>query len=395
MEQAPKIEEQMLKIQMWFGRKTGKLYLNLNSDDQMRDIFLGQLGYTALAKTESGDAQLDKKVLKLWKQRGCEYADNLLKYRDLSKKMGTYVVGLLDSIHIDGRIHTTFNQTGARTGRLSSDSPNLQNQPKYIRSAYVAKPGYVLTAADYSQLEMRILAHFSGDPTLIKSIKEGLDVHSATAAKMFKIPYEDIQGAKDRDDDPNAEALPGDEQLLKYRSAAKTINFGLMYGQGANKLAGTLNIKVTEAREIIKQYFAAFPRVPKYFEHAIAQARTTGYCTTILGRRRLVPGLRSPVSNERAGSERQVKNSPIQGTAAEITKMAMIRIYEDPLITAAGVKMLIQVHDEIVMEVPKEVSLDTEFNDRIKKLMRSPFDFELRVPLNTSGQYGDNWLKAK
>ncbi len=249
-------------------------------------------------------------------------------------------------------------------------------------------------ASDYAQLEMRILAHFSNDETLITSIREGLDVHSSTAAEMFKVPYEDIMAARAKDD--NDEELDNyDKELLKYRKGAKAINFGLMYGQGAGKLAATLGCTIDEARGLIRQYFSAFPNVTKYFKNAIGQAREDGFCSTILGRRRQVPGLRSNVGADIAQAERKVKNSPIQGTAADITKMAMVRIWEDDFIANAGAKMVIQVHDEIVFEVPDEYVDDKEFNDRIRDLMMHPFDFDLAVPLETSSKYGDNWLECK
>ncbi len=394
LEQAPKIERRMIGIQKWFGRETGKLYINLKSNAQMGEFFFNELGRRAMSHTDKGQPQLNKTVLDSWSRDGCEYSKKLLEYRDLDKKLGTYITNLLGKIHVDERIHASFNQTGARTGRLSSSEPNLQNQPGYIRSAYVPKSGHKLMASDYAQLEMRILAHFSNDETLITSIRDGLDVHSSTAAEMFKVPYEDIMAARAKDD--NDEELDNyDKELLKYRKGAKAINFGLMYGQGAGKLAATLGCTIDEARGLIRQYFSAFPNVTKYFKNAIGQAREDGFCSTILGRRRQVPGLRSNVGADIAQAERKVKNSPIQGTAADITKMAMVRIWEDDFIANAGAKMVIQVHDEIVFEVPDEYVDDKEFNDRIRDLMMHPFDFDLAVPLETSSKYGDNWLECK
>tara|TARA_B100000131_G_scaffold166520_2_gene161012 strand:+ start:10928 stop:12817 length:1890 start_codon:yes stop_codon:yes gene_type:complete len=394
LSQAPLIEEELLDIQKWFGRATGKLYVNLNSNDQMGNFFFNDLGRSPISYTEKGKPQLNKEVLGKWKSAGCEYAERLLHYRDLDKKLGTYISNLLEKIHRGGRIHASFNQTGARTGRLSSSAPNLQNQPPYIRSAYLPSPGHRLLASDYAQLEMRILAHFSEDETLSEAIIGGMDVHSSTAAKMFKVPYEHIMLARERDD--NDEDLSEyDRRLLSHRKGAKAINFGLMYGQGAGALGATLGCSTDEARMLIRQYFAAFPKVTKYFKSAISSARRSGHCSTILGRRRLVPGLSSRVGSDQAQAERKVKNSPIQGSAADITKMAMVRIWEDPLITASGTRMVIQVHDEIVFEVPDEYVDDKEFNDRIRDLMMHPFDFDLAVPLETSSKYGDNWLECK
>jgi len=392
--QAPMIEDRLLGIQKWFGKATGRLYVNLNSNDQMGDFFFGDLSRSPISHTEKGKPQLNKAVLGKWANDGCEYATKLLEYRDLDKKLGTYISNLLEKIHVDGKVHASFNQTGARTGRLSSSDPNLQNQPPYIRSAYLPSQGYRLMAADYAQLEMRILAHLSGDATLSKSIKSGLDVHSSTAAKMFKVPYEDIIHAREKDD--RGESLSDyEERLLAHRKGAKAINFGLMYGQGAGALAGTLSCSVDEARMLIKQYFSAFPKVTKYFKAAITEARSHGFCSTILGRRRLVPGLRSRLGGDIAQAERKVKNSPIQGSAADITKMAMVRIWEDPLVEKSGTRMIIQVHDEIVFEVPNEWADDMDLNNRIGELMAHPFYFDLDVPLETTSKYGDNWLECK
>jgi len=394
LEQAPKIEAELLSIQKWFGREMRQLYVNLNSKDQMGAFFFGELGHKPLSYTEKGKPQLNAATLQKWERGGCEYATKLLRYRDQDKKLSTYITNLLDRIHIDDRIHATFNQTGARTGRLSSSEPNLQNQPAYIRGAYVGSNMTKLYAADYAQLEMRILAHFSEDPSLINAIRSGQDVHTSTASKMFKVPYEDIMVAREKDD--NDEELTAHEKtLLKHRKGAKAINFGLMYGQGSGRLAATLNCSIDEAKMLIRQYFAAFPKVTKYFKSAIREASELEYCSTILGRRRQVPGLNSNVSMDRGNAERQVKNSPIQGTAADITKLAMIRLWEDPLIEASGAKMVIQVHDEIVFEVPDEFVNDEEFNNRISDLMAQPFSFDLAVPLETSGKYGANWSECK
>jgi len=404
--QGPELEAEILGIQKWFGRQLQQLYVNLNSNDQMGQLFFDQLGYQALAVTETGARQLNKTALKVWAGQGCKFANNLLKYRDLDKKFSTYTVNLLRQVHGDGRIHCTFNQTGARTGRLSSSDPNLQNQPSYIRSAYIASPGYKLMARDYEQLEMRILAHMSGDPTLCNAIMTGLDVHSSTAATMFGTSYEAIQEARAKDDrigeakknkqETDEVISPREKELIGYRKIAKTINFGLMYGQGANKLAMTIGVDVEKARELIDKYFKTFPAVTKYFENAIKNARDAGYCETILKRRRGVPGLNSTIRSEQSEAERKVKNTPIQGTASEIVKMAMIKIYEDPLITASGTRMLIQVHDEIVFEMPEAVVEDRELNERIGQHMGHPFNsFDLRVPLDTAGKSGSNWYECK
>jgi DNA polymerase-1 len=394
LEQAPAIEEELVKIQKWLGRSMGKLYVNPNSNKELSELFFGQLGYKPVSYTDKGAAQLNDATLSKWDKKGCEYARAIRRYREIDKKLGTYITNLLKEIHTDNRIHATFNQTGARTGRLSSSVPNLQNQPRFIRNAFVSSNGTSLFAADYSQLEMRILAHFSGDDALINAIKSGQDVHTSTAAKMFKVPYEDIMAARKKDDD-GEELSDGEQKLLKCRTSAKAINFGLMYGQGSGRLADTLSCSIDEAKMLIRQYFSTFPKITKYFKSAISKAADVGYCSTILGRRRLVPGLHSNSNRDRSDAERQVKNSPIQGSAADITRLAMIRLWEDPLIEMSGTKMLIQVHDEIVFSVPDEFVDNVEFNQRVVELMTHPFDFDLIVPLETSSKYGENWKECK
>lgn len=409
--QAPILEREILDIQKWFGRELQRLYVNLRSNDQMEDLFFGKLGYQPVSYTDNGKPQLNKATLEEWARKGCQFAAKLLEYRDLDKKFSTYTVGLLKKISADGRVHCSFNQTGARTGRLSSSDPNLQNQPPYIRSAYISSRGYLLMARDYEQLEMRILAHKSGDPTLCDAIRGGLDVHSSTAATMFKVSYESIMEAREKDDRIGeakkaakmyGTAVPTDkltEQetiLVGYRKIAKTINFGLMYGQGARALAATVRVSVDEARKLIDTYFRTFPLISRYFSRAIAQAKKVGYCTTILGRRRPVANLHSRIYKDVAEAERKVKNTPIQGTAAEIVKLAMIKIWEDPLITASGVRMLLQVHDELVFEGPEAAILDEEIDRRIEEYMGHPFDtFDLAVPLATSKKSGVNWYECK
>lgn len=395
LDQAPELAKQQLGILKWFIKKTGDITINIKSGPTIRSLFFDVLGYAPLSHTDKGAPQVNQAALEKWARGGCEYSRNLLTYRDLDKKLNTYISNLLSKVSSSTkRIHTTFRQTGARTGRLSSSDPNLQNQPPYIRSSFVAGKNQRLLASDYAQLEMRILAHFSKDETLCTAIKEGSDVHSMTAAKMFKVPYEDIIEARTMDDD-NEELSPYQKELLKHRKAAKAINFGLMYGQGSGKLAATLNCSRDEAVGLIRQYFRTFPKVTDYFKQAISKAKQLGYCTTILGRRRQVDQLLSSLPSDIAQGERLVKNSPIQGTAADITKMAMIRLYEDPVISASGVKMLLQVHDEVVFEVPKELENNEQVNNRIQQIMSHPFDFDLEVPLETSSKYGDDWLECK
>ena len=395
VEVAPKLEARMMKILKWFIRDTGNMTINLSSVHHLRKLFFDELGRQPRSLTEKGEPQLNQATLKHWSKQGCKRSKLLLEYRGLNKRVGTYISNLLRKVsNSSGKIHATFKQTGARTGRLSSSDPNLQNQPPYIRDVFIPASDTKLLASDYAQLEMRILAHFSRDETLCEAITSGKDVHSMTAAKMFRVDYGAI--IKSRHMDDNDEDLTDEQKtLLKHRKAAKAINFGLMYGQGSGKLADTLGCDREEAKGLIRQYFKTFPKVTGYFKHAIEVAKGTGYCTTLLGRRRQVDQLFSMNDAEVSQGERLVKNSPIQGTAADITKMAMIKIYEDPVITASGIKMLIQVHDEIVFQVPKELEHNEQINKRIQRIMSHPFDFNLAVPLETSSKYGDNWLECK
>ena len=392
--QGPEIEKKLIATQRWFCKKLQSMTVNVRSTAEMSRLFFGKLGYKPDTYTDKGAPQLSQAVLKKWVKKGCPYATKLLEFRDLDKKLSTYITNLLDKIHTDSRIHASFNQTGARTGRLSSSDPNLQNQPGYIREAFVPARGHKLFASDYAQLEMRILAHFSKDETLCNAIRDGEDVHTSTASTMFRVPYEHIMEAR-RKDDNDEDLTDYDKQLLRHRKAAKAINFGLMYGQGAGALSGTLGCPIEEARGLIRQYFNTFPKVTDYFKRTIANAKDDGFCSTILGRRRQVPGLRSAIRADVSQAERKVKNSPIQGSASDITKCAMIKVWEDPYIQASGAKMVAQVHDEIVFEVPEHYMEDPEFNKRVQDLMSAPFDFDLAVPLETSSKYGSNWLECK
>lgn len=679
LERAPELDKQILAIEKWFCHKLRRYDINLKSNPQMCDLFFNKLGHVPLSFTAGGSAQLNATALKLWAKQGCEYSANLLAYRDLTKNLGTYVTGLLNSIHADGRIHTRYGQTGARTGRLScvagptvlrtsrgdfpisayvphendlitthtgqwkkilrkinkgldamyrvrldngavlwctvahqvlaptgwrsvgtlavgdevwsyhgdfqdvyrepgqrdesarpvpidreaddrlhrdyaghyaaecpccgerppikrapergagfevfpikgggsqsderekrstasqlrggcsdgrrlssteggrrvrtgtsdrhggaagsttaagigggsphrrrqdeqqseqsgfgdsgrapglarqkvqireiafvgtmevwdlevegdhsylsqgfinhnSSDPNLQNQPPYIRDAYRAKPGYRLFARDQQQLEMRILAHVSKDAALCEAIRAGKDVHSATAANMYHVPYEDIMAAKHRDD--LGEVLSAaDKQLLKYRKGSKTLNFGIMYGMGKGKLAKTLGVTEDEAEDIITRYFAAVPGVAEYFKRVLQEVYINGFSYTELGRRRRLPGIWSLLKGDRKRAERQAKNAPIQGFASEILKVAQNKIFVDPLLVSLDVNMLLQIHDELVFELPEAYADNEQIQERIMELMTMAIcevlGRELLVPLDTSGKGGVTWADCK
>lgn len=403
MEMGPELEEDAMEHRKWLIKFSGRPDLNPGSLADMRKVFFDQLGYEPPSYTASGRPQITESALERWSQKGegCQVATHLLALRRLEKQLSTYVVSLVDKMHHHSLIHATFVQIGARTGRLSSRDPNLQNQPPFIRKAYVPRPGHKLFAADYGQLEMRILAHFSKDPTLCTAIREGLDVHSATVETMFGIPYDQVQIAKKLSDEKEHERVypPGwgkerVDEVIKKRAAAKAIGFGLMYGQGARALAEKVGMSIDEARATIRLYFNKMPGIKRYFTRAIDKAKEDGYCTTIAGRRRQLPGLNSYFSDAVAAAERQVKNSPIQGTAAFITMMAMISVYESEMLEESGAKLLIQVHDELVFDIPEEhMHEGSPVLEEIKKLMRNAV--KLEVPLEVSSNSGDNWKEAK
>lgn len=403
----PGLEEEIKKVERWFVQMTENQTINLKSNPQLKKLFFEDLGKVPISHTEKGQPQLNSVALKKWATSDppCEYSKNLLDHRDKVKKLNTYVIGIQKLLHDKtGRLHASFNQTGARTGRLSSSQPNLQNQPKYIRDCYIAKPGHLFMASDFSQLEMRILAHMSGDENLVEAILSGKDVHAATAAVMFGSVYDDIIAATALDDANTERTLLKEApiplsdyhvELLKQRKAAKTINFGLMYGQGPTALALTMGWTKDHAIEVINQYFAQFSDVKYYFDDAINAAKATGYCQTLMGRRRQVGNINSILRSDEASARRQVKNSPIQGTASEITKLAMLNIWNDPYIRSTGSKMLIQVHDEVVIEGPEELVNDDEFNRRVRACMEHPLPYDLIVPLAITTGWGRDWAAVK
>jgi len=273
------------------------------------------------------------------------------------------------------RLHTSFNQTVAATGRLSSSSPNLQNIPirtelgRKIRKAFVAEQGYSLVALDYSQIELRLAAHYSSDPKMIKAFKRNADIHSSTAAEIHQV---------------NPEVV--DKQM---RREAKAINFGILYGQGPHGLSQTADIPYERAREFIEQYFVAYKNIRKFIDNTLAQARRDGYVATLFGRIRPLPEINSTVTMVRKAAERMAVNTPLQGTAADMIKIAMIEV--DKKITNPDVRMIITVHDELVFEIKN--SLVKETVPKIKKIMENVI--KLKVPVIVDVKQGKNWGTLK
>lgn len=307
---------------------------NINSTLQLRKVLFDRLGLPVLKKTPKGAPSTDASVLAKLEEVHPIVA-RLLRYREIEKLRSTYVDGYLPLIGSDGRIHAHFNQTGASTGRLSSDRPNLQNIPvrsetgRTIRRAFVAPEGYRFVVADYSQIELRILAHLSRDPGLLEAFAAGEDIHTATAARVFDVT--------------------GDLVTADLRRRAKAINFGLLYGMEAFGLADRLKISRAEAQEHMDTYFRQFPDVRDYMRSVVAVARRDGYTTTLFGRRRYLPELASGNYRIRQMGERMALNAPVQGSAADVIKMAMIEL--DRLLPGLDARMLLQIHDELVLEV--------------------------------------------
>jgi len=328
-------------------------------------------------KTKSGQYVTKEDTLQKLASRH-EIIPLILDYRSVKKLKSTYVDSLPEVVNPEtGHIHTNYMQTVAATGRLSSTSPNLQNIPirtergRYIRKAFIPRSeDYVILAADYSQVELRIIAALSEDEGMIQAFKDGLDIHAATAAKVFDVSI--------------------DKVTREQRSKAKAVNFGIAYGQGAFGLADNLNISRGEAREIIENYFKQFPGIEKFKEMAIEKAREKGYAETLLGRRRYLPDITSQNGTVRAAAERNAINAPIQGSAADIIKLAMIEIHERFKKEGFKSKMLLQVHDELVFDAHKD-ELET-ITPLIRTMMENAYT--IAVPLVVDINHGNNWLEA-
>lgn len=347
----------------------------VNSTKQLREILFVKLGLTPQKKTKTGfstDAQ------SLEKLRGEHpIIEALLRYREVEKLRSTYGESLLAEVASDGRIHATFNQTVARTGRLSSDAPNLHNIPvrseegRRFRSAFIPAAGCRLLVADYNQIELRVIAHLAEDPGLIEAFNTGVDVHTATAARIYAVSPQDV--------------------TLAMRSKAKMVSYGLAYGMEAYGLAQRLAVPVPEAAEILQAYFEGFPNVRAYMDRVVAEARDRGYTETLFGRRRLIPELQSGRYQVRAAGERQAMNAGIQGLAADIFKVALVRLDARMAEAKLRSRLILQVHDEVILEVPPDEAEVAE--SVVREAMAGAV--ELRVPLSLNLSWGDSWADAK
>lgn len=349
---------------------------NLGSPKQIGEIFFGKLGLPVIKKTATGAPSTDEEVLQKLAE-DYPLPKLLLEHRGMSKLKSTYTDKLPKMVNPKtGRVHTNYAQAVAITGRLSSNEPNLQNIPvrtaegRRIREAFVAPPGSVIVSADYSQIELRIMAHISGDPAMLKAFAEGEDIHRATAAEIFGIPPEEVQS--------------------EQRRYAKVINFGLIYGMSAFGLAQNLGIERGAAANYIDRYFARFAGVKQYMDETRLQAKARGYVETVFGRRLWLPEINSGNGPRRAGAERAAINAPMQGTAADLIKLAMIAVQGWIEAEKLGTRMIMQVHDELVLEVPEgELEL---VRVKLPELMAGVA--ELKVPLVAETGVGNNWEEA-
>ena len=353
------------------------MQFNINSNLQLREILFDKLKLPALKRTSTGPST-DASVLQELAEQGHQLPERLMEYRELSKLENTYLDTLPALVHPDtGRLHTSFNQTVASTGRLSSSDPNLQNIPirrelgRDIRRGFIPRAGWKLVAADYSQIELRLLAHLSNDPAFVDAFRAGGDIHRQTAAIIFGVPVESVSA--------------------EMRARAKTINFATIYGQGAHALSRQLRIEFAEARAFIAAYFERFQGIRRYLDSMVEFARENGYVQTIFGRRRYIPELRDRNFNVRAFGERTAANSPIQGSAADLIKIAMIRIDSALRANNLRTKMLLQVHDELVFEAPPE-EIDIIMGAVRREMEEAAV---LSVPLVVDIGVGDNWLETK
>ncbi|MDO5504933.1 MAG: DNA polymerase I [Pseudoxanthomonas suwonensis] len=373
--QSADLGKRMLAAQQKATALAGRTF-NLDSPKQLQAVLFDELGLPALVKTPKGQPSTNEEALEAIADAH-ELPRVILEYRGLAKLRSTYTDKLPDMINPDtGRVHTSFHQAGAATGRLASSDPNLQNIPirsedgRRIREAFIAPPGRVLLACDYSQIELRIMAHLSGDPGLLRAFEAGADIHRATAAEVFGRPMEAV--------------------TANERRAAKAINFGLMYGMSAFGLARNLGIGRGEAQDYIGLYFARYPGVREFMDRTREQAREQGYVETVFGRRLYLPYIGARNQAQRAGAERAAINAPMQGTAADIIKRAMIDIDRWLAEHAGKALMILQVHDELVFEVD-EGFLEELREEVVRRMVGAA---QLRVPLVVDSGSGRNWEQA-
>ena len=368
------LAQKMEVVQKQAFEHAGEVF-NLNSPKQLGELLFEKLKLPSGKKTKSGYST-DIEVLETLKTRHPVVAD-VIEFRQLSKLKSTYADGLLAEIAEDGRIHTTFQMMTTATGRLSSTEPNLQNIPvrselgSELRKMFVAAPGNLLIDADYSQIELRILACISGDEAMQEAFRSGEDIHTVTASQVFHVPP--------------------DQVTSEMRRKAKAVNFGIVYGISRFALAEDIGVSRKEADEYMNRYFERYSGVRRYMDSIVEQAKRNGFVSTILGRRRYLPELQSPVYNIRAFGERVALNAPIQGASADLIKLAMIHVFRRLKRENLRSKLILQIHDELVIESPKEET------DAVRKLLKEEMEQvqSLAVPLIAEVGVGPDWASAK
>jgi DNA polymerase-1 len=348
---------------------------NINSPKQLGVILFEKMGIPGGKKTKTGYSTSAEILEKL----APEYpiVKEILEYRQLTKLKSTYADGLAGCIAEDGRIHSRFNQTITATGRISSTEPNLQNIPvrvelgRLIRKVFIPEDGYVFLDADYSQIELRVLAHMSGDENLIAAYQQAEDIHRITASQVFHVPFEEVTSLQRRN--------------------AKAVNFGIVYGISDFGLAQDLDISTKEAKAYKEQYYATYPGIKGFLDGLVEGAKEQGYVTTMFGRRRPVPELKSSNFMQRGFGERVAMNSPIQGTAADIIKIAMVRVHDRLQEEGLSSRLILQVHDELLIEAKKDEV--TQVERILQEEMEQAAD--LKVALEIDMHQGNNWYEAK
>jgi len=371
---AKRLTEEARALELEIQELAGEPFM-VNSTKQLREILYTKLGLAPQKRTKTGFSTDAQSLEKLRGQH--PIIEALLRYREVEKLRSTYGDALLAEVGPDGRIHATFNQTVARTGRLSSDQPNLHNIPirkeegREFRRAFIPAPRCRFLVADYNQIELRVIAHLAEDPGLIESFRAGIDIHNVTAARVFGVSGSDV--------------------TLEQRSKAKMVSYGLAYGMESYGLAQRLSIPVDEATQILRAYFDAFPNVKQYMDRVVAEARSRGYTETLFGRRRLIPELQAGNYRIRQAGERQAMNAGIQGLAADIFKAALVRIDRDVQRCGLASRLVLQVHDEVILEVPPAEE------EAAAALVVSAMTgaAELSVPLEVHLSWGETWAGAK
>ena len=376
-----KLKEYSDKLGVRIADLTAEIYreagqeFNINSPKQMGIVLFEKMGIQGAKRTKTGYSTAEDVLEKLAPDH--PIVAHILEYRSCAKLKSTYADALADYIRKDGRIHTSFNQTITATGRLSSSDPNLQNIPmkddmgRRIRKCFHPAEGCVFVDADYSQIELRVLAHMSGDENLINAYRQSKDIHRTTASQIFHVPFEEVTD--------------------QMRRNAKAVNFGIVYGISSFGLSQGLSISRKEADEFIDQYFRTYPRIKDFLDGLISSAKEKGYAESLYGRRRPIPELNAANYIQRSFGERAAMNSPIQGTAADIIKMAMNRVMRRLSADVPDAKMVLQIHDEILIEC-KEADAD-----RVADILRTEMAAaaDLKVELETDCHIGRDWYEAK